>query len=546
MRFDDRLSTVLTHQAHTGHDRAVRWRQLVDLLARAGSLDGSRHAAAAIELVRSDAPRIDPQLRAAAARAVAAMPIPFELVSLFAQDSLKISAPILAAARLQPHEWQQILQVADAETARFVRTLHPGLEASALLARLKEEGARPAELPAPSPAPTPSIEEVIQRIEALRASRSKPWQEPKAPPRAPEPPAVRQEPATPSPEADSNLFRWECGPSGELEWVEGAPRAALIGRQLVEPGYDRESGRGEIARAFAVRAPFSNASVSIGEETLLAGEWQVSGVPAFDHSTGRFAGYRGVAKRTRSAPQSTQPSAPPHPDTLRELVHEIKTPLNAIMGFAEIIETQMFGPAGQSYRARASEIVAQSHLLLAAIDDLDLAAKLHAGTYNAEVETNLVQVLDDVVPGLEEKARAAEVQLQLLVEPHLPPCAVSPAVAERLVQRMVGALIDCSEPAERLQLTASQWNESCTLSVDRPAALKSVSENDLLDPGFSVPRQRNSRLSLGFSLRLVRGIAQLAGGDLMVSRRKLTLVMSRGGLRPPASRRYRLSAGQGL
>jgi signal transduction histidine kinase len=206
----------------------------------------------------------------------------------------------------------------------------------------------------------------------------------------------------------------------------------------------------------------------------------------------------------------------------------------------------MFGPAGQTYRARASEIVAQSHLLLAAIDDLDLAAKLQAGTYTSEVETDLAQVLEDVVPGLEEKARAVDVELRLLVEPHLPPCAVSPPVVERLLQRLIGALIDCSAPAERLRVTASQWNESCTLSVDRPLALKNVGEDDLLDPAFSAPRQRNSRLSLGFSLRLVRGIAQLAGGDLVVNRSNLTLVMTRGDLRPPASRRYRLSAGQGL
>jgi hypothetical protein len=523
----------------------VRWRQLVDLLARAGSLESSRHAPAALDLIRSDAPHIDRQLRAATARAVAAMPLPFELISLFAQDRLQISAPVLAAARLEPNEWQRILAVADRETARFVRTLHPGLGAAAPRKGSPEQSRGPAQLSHSHGGAAPTIEDVIQRIETLRASRAKSWEEPGLPP-APPQPMVQEEHSAVSIEPESNLFRWECGPSGELEWVEGAPRAALIGRQLVEPGHDRESGSGEIARAFAVRAPFSNALVSIGAETVLAGEWQMSGVPAFDHSTGRFAGYRGVAKRTRMALPSSDGSAPPHPDTLRELVHEIKTPLNAIMGFAEIIQTQMFGPAGQTYRARASEIVAQSHLLLAAIDDLDLAAKLQAGTYTSEVETDLAQVLEDVVPGLEEKARAVDVELRLLVEPHLPPCAVSPPVVERLLQRLIGALIDCSAPAERLRVTASQWNESCTLSVDRPLALKNVGEDDLLDPAFSAPRQRNSRLSLGFSLRLVRGIAQLAGGDLVVNRSNLTLVMTRGDLRPPASRRYRLSAGQGL
>ena len=36
MRFDDRLCTVLNEPAVDRHDAAVRWRQLVDLVARAG------------------------------------------------------------------------------------------------------------------------------------------------------------------------------------------------------------------------------------------------------------------------------------------------------------------------------------------------------------------------------------------------------------------------------------------------------------------------------------------------------------------------------
>ena len=37
VRFDDRLLTVLNQPAEDRHDAAVRWRQLVDLVARAGA-----------------------------------------------------------------------------------------------------------------------------------------------------------------------------------------------------------------------------------------------------------------------------------------------------------------------------------------------------------------------------------------------------------------------------------------------------------------------------------------------------------------------------
>lgn len=70
------------------------------------------------------------------------------------------------------------------------------------------------------------------------------------------------------------------------------------------------------------------------------------------------------------------------PDRLADLGHELKTPLNAIMGFAETMREETFGPLGhEKYREYADHIhAAGGHLtdLIAAILD---RAKLDAGRY---------------------------------------------------------------------------------------------------------------------------------------------------------------------
>ena len=99
MRFDDRLNTVLAQPATNAHDRAMRWRQLVELLARASDL-GSEPAKQALAEIRSEAPAIEEQLRAAAARAIARPQLPTELVAAFAADSITVAAPILATVTL--------------------------------------------------------------------------------------------------------------------------------------------------------------------------------------------------------------------------------------------------------------------------------------------------------------------------------------------------------------------------------------------------------------------------------------------------------------
>src|SRR5574339_334245 len=122
VRFDDRLLTVLNQPAGDRHDAAVRWRQLVDLVARAGPNSASPVVAQALESIREESAGVDEPLRAAAARAVAALPLPLGLLECFAADRLAVSAPVLAAATLEPAQWRVLIESADEETRRFIET----------------------------------------------------------------------------------------------------------------------------------------------------------------------------------------------------------------------------------------------------------------------------------------------------------------------------------------------------------------------------------------------------------------------------------------
>ncbi len=183
MRFDDRLLTVLNQPAGDRHDAAVRWRQLVDLVARAGPNSASPVVAEALELIRNEAPKVEESLRAAAARAVAALPLPLGLLETFAADRLAVSAPILAAASLDAGQWRSLLAGADEETRRFAETLHPELagrevdEATEALVertepepQVEQRPARPSS-PAPAAGAGTSLGDVVARIERRRRSR---------------------------------------------------------------------------------------------------------------------------------------------------------------------------------------------------------------------------------------------------------------------------------------------------------------------------------------------------------------------------------------
>ena len=525
MRFDDRLLTVLNQPAGDRHDVAVRWRQLVDLVARAGPNSSSPVVIQALESIRAESSKVDDSLRAAAARAVAALPLPLGLLECFASDKLTVSAPILAATSLEPAQWRVLLASADDETRRFVETLHPEISAEDepdLTETLVEPApvAPAADSPKPAAPPRkpaerrprrpagPSLSDVVARIERRRLTREA---QAAAPPPGPA--------ATPGAPA---LFRWECGPSGEIAWIEGAPRGALIGRSIARNDNGSRVAD-EVMRAFAMRAPFRDSTLMVPGDGLVSGEWKISGVPAFDPADGRFRGYRGIALRDLPPPveRTSTSELMTDPDSLRELVHEIKTPLNAIIGFAEIIDGQYLGPADRRYRERAGDIVGQAHLLLGAIDDLDFAAKIHSTEAGTREVVNLGQLVERVAPSLQELAQKQGAELDASRTMQDLAVAIEAELADRMIFRLCSAVIKCAGEGERLRLTVDRGpRETCRVVISRPHVLRGLSDDQLFGSG-------NADETQTFWLRLTRGLARIAGASLATTADSISLIFPR-------------------
>ena len=251
MRFDDRLLTVLNQPAGDRHDSAVRWRQLVDLVARAGPNSANAVVADALAAIRSDAAKVEDGLRAAAARAVAALPCRSACSNISHPTSWPCRRRCSPPRRSSPPNGSASVRCRRGDAA-LRRDPAPGNSAAPPADRTDELIERARGLGARSGSDDGrSARTVAERSGG--ADRAPPSQ----PRRAPPPRAARRErPAVGSPA----LFRWECGPGGEIAWVEGAPRGPLIGRSIARAqDDDGERVDEEVARAFAMRAPFRDA-----------------------------------------------------------------------------------------------------------------------------------------------------------------------------------------------------------------------------------------------------------------------------------------------
>jgi signal transduction histidine kinase len=114
---------------------------------------------------------------------------------------------------------------------------------------------------------------------------------------------------------------------------------------------------GEPALALAIRQhqPFRAAPCLIEGADAVAGNGRWMACRASIRPAGAlWAIWAACAARA----QRGRPQTSGEGDRLRQVLHELRTPVNAIQGFAEIIQQQLFGPTPHEYRALAAAIAA--------------------------------------------------------------------------------------------------------------------------------------------------------------------------------------------
>ncbi|MCI4654852.1 histidine kinase dimerization/phospho-acceptor domain-containing protein [Sphingomonas aquatilis] len=576
MRFDDSLKTVLSADMDSGFGAQSAWRQLVDLMGR-GRIAADEPGLARLRMLRQAVPLA---VRSASARALAFATPPAPLVGLFAEDAFAVAAPLLRTVTLDADTWIALLPRLSPQGRALLRhrrdlpaaveralesfgsvdfvlpdvavaadvapvpvasdvgpaEVEPAVAPTPVVDASEPEPVVIAPLPAPveaepivvaprvvamptvavaPPEPRPiaaggfQIADVVARIDAFQRQR-----EPLAAPAE----AVEQAPAT--------CFRFDTDSAGVIFAVDGVTRGPLIGVSLAvgaPQGVVRiDAG---INGAFRQRQRFADVRLDVGGSSDAGGAWRVTGEPQFDAATGRFTGYAAIARRPRSDEEAGRPAqGSGASDSLRQLVHELRTPTNAISGFAELIEAQLLGPVSPVYRDHAATIRRHADGLIAAIEDLDTAARIEGRALELRpravaIEPLLERIAADLAPLAALRGTALDIH----------PMGDHAALAddramERLLSRLLATLTSAAVAGERIDIAeAPAPAGQVALCFARPQALGTGGEDALLSIDADAGEEGAPLLGAGFALRLARNLASEMGGALIFGDHLLTL-----------------------
>lgn len=206
---------------------------------------------------------------------------------------------------------------------------------------------------------------------------------------------------------------------------------------------------------------------------------------------------------------------------LAAMSHELKTPLNAVLGFSEIIRDEMLGPVGQPvYRDYADDIHKSGARLLSVINDILDVTRLESGSLVIEERPEDPQ---DIVAQAIKLARKATGDARDIAC-HLPPEMPTLLVDPRRMAQALGNIL-----ANALKFTPTEGEVSLRLILSKDGGFVFAIEDtgigmaeETVAAALEPFRQLDGSLArkfegAGLGLSIARALIELHGGALQIT-----------------------------
>lgn len=227
---------------------------------------------------------------------------------------------------------------------------------------------------------------------------------------------------------------------------------------------------------------------------------------------------------------------------LADLSHEMRTPLNAVIGFAETIERETFGPIGHPNYAQYAEHIriAGRHLLDLVNVVLDLS-RVEADRYRlSRVETDPAAIARECAGMLGQSAAAAGLKLRLDIADDLPRCRLDPRALRQILINLLSNAIKFTSDGEISLSVAARGSEIVFVVKDdgvgmSAQALQQIGARFTSAQGAGVRGQGGSGLGLSLAISLAElhgGVIDLASAPGEGLRAEVRLPIAEGAAAP--------------
>lgn len=336
--------------------------------------------------------------------------------------------------------------------------------------------------------------------------------------------------------------------------VVEVPAQLLVGRHLFSLGeFDSEDHPSAQTRAdIARRAPFRARRFLVVGRDGHHHHILLSGVPVFEDGSGRFVGYRGTgtditgrlaAEQTAVringelrktleelhrrneelaiALEHSKVADHAKVDFLAMMSHELKTPLNGIIGFSDAALHGIHGPLDKAYREYFGNIHKAGQHLLAIINDILDTANMERREIPVRIEPLRAEDLIAEAVSLVDLGVAVNLDLSGLKTKSDLVVQADHLRARQIIVNLVGNALKFTPDHGRVGIDVTETHDGMVAITvwDTGIGIPAAEQSRVFDKFYQIEHNMLSRGTegTGLGLSISRHLARLMGGDLTLA-----------------------------
>ncbi|HEX8522043.1 MAG TPA: ATP-binding protein [Tepidisphaeraceae bacterium] len=202
---------------------------------------------------------------------------------------------------------------------------------------------------------------------------------------------------------------------------------------------------------------------------------------------------------------------------LANLSHELRTPINAILGWSQLIKP---GESSDADVAEAMEVIQRNARVQAQlIDDLLDMSRVVSGKMRLDVQrVELPVVIDAALESVRPAADVKNIRVEKIIDPLAGPVTGDPARLQQIIWNILSNALKFTDKGGKVQIVLERVNSHLDLSVSDDGAGISAAflpyVFDRLSQADHLPGRKYHGLGVG--LAIVKSLTELHGGTVRV------------------------------
>jgi PAS domain S-box-containing protein len=203
---------------------------------------------------------------------------------------------------------------------------------------------------------------------------------------------------------------------------------------------------------------------------------------------------------------------------LANMSHEFRTPLNAIIGFSELLDEQTMGALNERQKEFVGYVIQGGRHLLALINDILDLSKVEAGRMQLSYDwVSPEGVVEDVRQMVKPMADKQGVHLILKVSEGLPPVYADPMRVKQILYNLISNGIKFNHRHGKVELTVSCSDDEVSWCIaDSGVGMREEDLSRLFREFERIEHRGPKSEGTGLGLALTKRLVELHGGSIHV------------------------------